>query len=157
MAKKRRKKRASSKIKKFGKNFNVVFGTIIFVLLISSAFTINWVFGVGFIFGFLISVYNGVLEKKPLIPIFLFAGALIIRYALMIMFPPIMESQDIVSLVISIILFLIIIFMGYRVRKGKWKFWRFNPKKDFNVVRQSNFKGKVKKIGRKIKGKNRKK
>jgi hypothetical protein len=153
MAKKRGKKKVSKKIKKLKNNFNLVAGTIIFVLLIGSAFAIDWIFGIGFIFGFLVSIYNGILEKKPLIPIFLFAGALIIRYALVFMLSPIFEAGDIISLLISIFLFLIIIFMGYRLRKGKWKFWKFNPKKDFKIIDKSKIKRKAKKVRRKIKGK----
>jgi hypothetical protein len=118
------KKKSSKFSRFFGKKFNLVIGTIIFVLLIGSAFTIDWIFGVGFIFGFLMSVYNEILEKKPLIPIFLFIGALIIRHSLFVLLPPVFEANDLLSIVISLVLFIVIFLLGWKLRKGKWKLWK---------------------------------
>ncbi len=105
------------------KKFNLVFGTIIFILLIGSAFAIDLIFGAGFIIGFVLSIYNKVLEKKPFIPIFLFVGALIIRYSL-IFIPDILEANTFIDLGISLVLFLIVLVVGWRIRKGKLKVWK---------------------------------
>lgn len=119
------KKKKKFKISElFGKKFNLVTGTIIFVLLISSAFTVDWIFGFGFIIGFILSVYNGILEKKPLIPIFLFIGTLIIRHSLFVLLPPVFEANSLISLIISLILFVVIFLLGWNLKKGKWKFWK---------------------------------
>lgn len=107
--------------KKLKKDFNLILGTIIFVLLIGSAFAIDWIFGLGFIVGFFLSIYNKVLEKKPFIPIFIFIGALIIRYSLNFI-PGILNAKNIVNLIISLFLFLLILFVGWRIRKGKFRF-----------------------------------
>ncbi len=113
------RKKRKTKIKK---NLNVVFGTIIFVLLISSAFAIDWIFGVGFIFGFFLAVWNKVIKKNFMIPVFIFVGALIIRYALFVMLPEILNAQDYFSLGISLILFLLILIIGWRIKRGKFRF-----------------------------------
>src|SRR6056297_3155452 len=70
----------------FRRNMSVVLGTVIFILLTSYAFAIDLIFGAGFILGFLFSVYNQIIEKQPLIPIFVFLGGLIIRYAFLEIF-----------------------------------------------------------------------
>jgi hypothetical protein len=119
---KRKRKRKNKKFKSFNKNFNVIFGTIIFVLLIGSAFAIDWIFGVGFIVGFFLAVWNKVIEKNFLIPFFIFIGALIIRYGLFVALPRVLNAQDFISLGISLILFLLILFIGWRIRKGKFRF-----------------------------------
>jgi hypothetical protein len=116
-AKTRRKK-----LRSFNKNLNLIFGTIIFVSIISFAFALDWIFGVGYIIGFLLAVYNKILEKNFLIPIFIFVGALVIRYALFVLLPPIINAKDYFSLGISLVLFLIILFIGWRIRKGKFRF-----------------------------------
>ncbi len=108
--------------KKIKKDFNIIFGTIIFVLLIGSAFTIDWIFGVGFVIGFFISVWNKILEKNFLIPVFIFIGALIIRYALFVSLPKILNAQDYFSLGISLVLFLLILIVGWKVKRGKVRF-----------------------------------
>jgi len=108
--------------RKIKKDLNIIFGTIIFILLIGTAFTIDWIFGLGFVVSFFLSVYNKILEKNFLIPFFIFIGALIIRYALFVSLPRILNAQDYFSLGISLILFLLILIIGWRVKKGKFKF-----------------------------------
>ena len=93
-------------------------GTIIFILLIGSAFALGWIFGVGFVISFILANINKVIEKKPLIPIFLFIGALIMRYALFALLPPILNSAGYFDLGISLILFLMILILGYKFKKG---------------------------------------
>ena len=107
---------------KFKKSLNLIFGTIIFILLIGSAFSIDWIFGIGFIIGFFLSVYNRILDRNFLIPVFIFIGALVIRYALFNLLPSVLNAQNYFSLGISLALFLIIVFMGWRIKKGKFRF-----------------------------------
>ena len=120
------KKRKSKKFKSLKRNFNIIVGTIIFILLIGTAFSIDWIFGVGFIISFLLSVYNKILEKNFLIPIFIFIGILIIRYAIFLFLPSILNAQNYFSLGISLVLFLIILIVGWRIKKGNWKSWRID-------------------------------
>lgn len=108
--------------KSFNKNLNLIFGTIIFISIISFAFALDWIFGVGFILSFFLSVYNKILEKNFLIPIFIFVGAFIIRYALLKFLPSVINAQDYFSLGISLILFLLILYIGWRIRMGKFRF-----------------------------------
>lgn len=108
--------------KSLKKDINILVGTAIFVLLIGLAFGIDWIFGVGFIFGFALSIYNKVLERNFLIPVFIFVGALIIRFALFVLFPSIIHTKNYISLGILVILFFIMIFMGFRIRNGKFRF-----------------------------------
>ena len=103
------------------KNINIILGTIIFILLIGSAFSIDWIFGAGFVVSFLLSVYNKVLEKNFLIPFFIFVGIIIIRYSLFILLPPVLGAQDYLSLGISSVLFLIVLIFGWKIKKGKLK------------------------------------
>jgi len=119
----------AKKKSKIKKDFNIIFGTIIFVLLIGSAFAIDWIFGVGFIIGFFLSVWNKLLEKNFLIPVFIFVGALVIRYALFVLLPNVLNANNYFSLGISLILFLLILIIGWRVQKGKWKVWKFRFRK----------------------------
>lgn len=108
--------------KKLKKDFNLILGTIIFVLLIGSAFAIDWIFGLGFIVSFFLAVWNKILEKNFLIPVFIFIGALIIRYALFVNLPKILNAQNYLSLGISLILFLFILIVGWRIKRGKFRF-----------------------------------
>jgi hypothetical protein len=110
------------KRKRWKKNFNVILGTIIFALLIGTAFSVDWIFGAGFVVGFFLSVWNKILERNFLIPAFIFAGALIIRYAIKVLLPDVLNAQDYFSLGISLILFLLILFMGWKIRRGKFRF-----------------------------------
>jgi membrane-associated protease RseP (regulator of RpoE activity) len=73
---------------------------------------------IGFL-GFAIAVYNKTLERKPLIPVFIFLGGLIIRFAIGIIFPLVLKSRDYVSLGISLLLLIILIIFGMRVKKGR--------------------------------------
>jgi hypothetical protein len=117
--------------------------------LIGSAFAIDWIFGVGFIFGFGLAIWNKVLERNFLIPVFIFIGALIIRYALGFI-PNIINAQDFVSLGISLILFITILIAGWRIKKGKWKVWKIRFLKRGFRKGKKKFR-KVKKKIRKIK------
>lgn len=108
--------------RKFRKRLNTILGTIIFVLLISSAFTVDWIFGIGFVVSFILAFYNKALQRNFLIPVFIFIGALIIRYALFVVLPDVLSAQDYFSLGISVILFLIILIIGFRIKKGKFRF-----------------------------------
>jgi hypothetical protein len=115
-------KKNKKKIYFLKKLFNIIFGTLIFALLMSSAFAIDWIFGIGFIFSFFLAIWNKILEKNSLIPAFIFVGALIIRYALFVLLPNVLNSQNYFSLGISLVLFLLIFIIGWKLKKGKFKF-----------------------------------
>jgi hypothetical protein len=112
MAKKKR-------IKRIKKDFNILLGSILFALLIGSAFAIDWIFGMVFIVGFIISILNKTLEKKPFIPILIFVGGLIIRIALFITLPRALEAKEYWNFLIGIILFVVILIVGWKIQRGK--------------------------------------
>jgi len=118
---KKRKKKSSVKTakKKLKRKVSALIGTILFLMLIGSAWGIDWIFGVGFVIGFVISIYNKTLEKKPLLPIFIFFGGLVIRFAIMIFFPRVIASEDYISMGISLILLILLIIFGVKIKKGK--------------------------------------
>lgn len=114
-----KKRKSKKRLKKIKKDLNLAIGSILFVLLIGSAFAVDWIFGMVFVVGFAISIYNKTLEKKPLIPIFLFLGGLIIRIALFLFIPRILGAENYFNLGIAIILFVVILFIGFRIKKGR--------------------------------------
>lgn len=122
MVKKRKKKSSSRRFKRFNHNFNLVFGTVIFILLIGSAFSIDWIFGAGFVVAFFLAVWNRTIERNFLIPAFIFIGALVVRYALFVLLPEVLKAHDYFSLGISLVLFLVILFIGLRIKRGKFRF-----------------------------------
>jgi len=103
---------------KLKKNFNLLFGSFIFMLLIGSAFAVDWIFGILFIIGFGVTIYTRVLEKKPLIPLLLFIGGLIIRIGLSFI-PSVLEAKTIIDFGISIIFLVVLIIVGVKIQKGK--------------------------------------
>ena len=103
--------------KKLKKGFNILLGTLAFVILIGSAFAIETLFGIMFIVGFALSIYNKTLERKPLIPIFIFLGGIVIRISLLFI-PSILESKTDFDLGLSMFLFAILIFAGFKIKKG---------------------------------------
>ena len=112
------KKRKVTK-KKIKKDVNLLLGSIVFILLIGSAFAIDWLFGIVFVIGFAISIWNKTLEKKPFIPLLIFIGGLIVRIALFLFIPRILNAQTWVDLGIALVVFLIILIVGFRIRQGK--------------------------------------
>ncbi len=112
-----KKKKITKKIIK--RDFNLLIGSLIFILLIGSAFAIDWIFGVFFILGFVISILNKTLERRPLVPVLIFVGGLIIRIALFLFVPKILEAESLVSLIIAIVALLIVLFIGFRIKWGK--------------------------------------
>ena len=111
------KKRKITK-KAIKKDFNLLIGSLIFILLIGSAFAIDWIFGVFFIVGFVISILNKTLEHKPLIPILIFVGGLIIRVALMLV-PGIIGGEEYIDVIVSVVIFLTLLVVGFSIRRGK--------------------------------------
>ncbi len=109
---KRKKKLSKSK-----KYFNLTIGTIIFILLIGSAFSVSWIFGLSFFLGFIFSIYKKTIDRRPFFPLFLFIGGLIVRTAFILFLPGILESKNYLDLIISSIIFLIILIIGLRIKK----------------------------------------
>ncbi len=116
------KKGLKRTFKIFKKDLNIFLGIVIFLLLIGSAFAIDWIFGVGFIIGFGLALYHRILERNFLIPVFIFLGAWIIRFAIIFLFPSIIHAKDLFSLGISLVIFLILIIIGWRIKSGKFRF-----------------------------------
>lgn len=113
---KKRKRKLSKGLKK---DLNLILGSIVFILLIGSAFAIDWIFGIIFVVGFILSILNKTLEKKPFIPILIFIGGLVIRISLFLFIPRIFEAKTWVDLGIAVVVFLIVLIVGFRIRIGK--------------------------------------
>ena len=109
----------SKKKKEIKRFLNVIVGMLIFVFLIGSAFAIDWIFGLGFVINFSLAIYNKVLEKNFLIPLFIFIGALIIRYALFVFLSSVLGAQSYFSLGISLLLFVALLFLGWKIKRRK--------------------------------------
>lgn len=97
---------------------NVVIGSLIFWALIGLAFSQSMLFGIMFVLGFLYEAWSGELRKRPALPIALFAGGLITRYAINEYFQPIFNTQTTIDLVIAASIFLLILLIGHNVKKG---------------------------------------
>jgi len=115
----KKKSKIKRTIKQIKRDFNIVIGSILFVLLIGSAFAIDWLFGIFFVVGFVISILNKTLEHKPLIPILIFVGGLIIRIALFLFVPRILEAGSWADLIIAAVMLLIVLIIGFNIRRGE--------------------------------------
>jgi len=114
-----KKRKIKKTIKQIKKDLNLLIGSVIFILLIGIAFAIDWIFGVFFVGGFILSILNKTLEHKPLIPLLIFVGGIIIRIALLWFVPRRLGAESWVSLGIAVVALLIILFIGFSVRRGK--------------------------------------
>lgn len=108
-------KKTKPKVKKFG---NILFGLIVFLILIGTAFSMSVLFGVFFIVGFALSIYNEELKTKPYKPIAIFVGALLIRIAMEQYFQPVLAAETIMDLSVSALIFLAIIIFGWKIKKS---------------------------------------
>ena len=106
-------------INRLKKDFNLITGIMIFILLIGSAFSVSLIFGIAFFLGFIFSLYNKSLDKMPFLPIMLFLGGLIVRTAFIWFLPSVLNSKTYLDLGLSLIIFLVIFYMGNKVKKGK--------------------------------------
>ena len=111
--------RNKKRLKRVKKDFNIIIGSILFILLIGSAFAIDWVFGAVFILGFILSISNKTLERKPFVPILVFVGGLIVRIALFMVLPKVFEAENYFNFGIAIVLFVIILIVGWKIQRGK--------------------------------------
>ncbi|MEK6840767.1 MAG: hypothetical protein AABX79_02320 [Nanoarchaeota archaeon] len=109
------KRKINPKIKKF---LSILLGVVIFVALIGSAFTISILFGIAFIIAFALAIYNGELRHKPWKPIAVFVGALLVRLALSQYLNPVLASKTVLDLSVSALIFISILFFGWRIKKG---------------------------------------
>jgi uncharacterized membrane protein HdeD (DUF308 family) len=108
-------RKAKPKVKRF---LNILVAVALFVLLISSAFSISLLFGIVFIVGFALSIYNEDLKKKPWKPIAIFMGAIIIRIAMEQFFDPVFSAQTLMDLTVSALIFLSILVIGWKVKRS---------------------------------------
>lgn len=109
------KRKTKPKVKRF---FNIILGLAIFAVLIGSAFKISFIFGLFFLIGFGLSIYNGDLKRKPWKPIAIFIGALLIRIAMNQFFEPVLAAKTILDLAVSALIFLAIIVFGWKIKKS---------------------------------------
>ncbi len=108
-------RKAKPKAKRF---INIMIGLAIFIILIGTAFKISFLFGMFFIIGFALSIYNGDLKNKPWKPIAIFIGALIVRIALNQFFEPVLTAKTLMDLGVSLLIFLSIIIFGWKIKKS---------------------------------------
>jgi len=108
-------KKAKPEVKKF---WNVLFGLIVFIILISTAFGLSFLFGVFFVIAFALSIYKGDLTVKPYKPIAIFVGALIIRIAMEQFFEPVLAAKTVMDLGVSALIFVAIIIFGWKIKKS---------------------------------------
>jgi|SRR3990172_4462370 len=108
-------KKTKPKVKRF---INILIGLAIFVILISTAFQLSFLFGVFFVVGFALSIHNGDLTEKPYKPLAIFIGALLIRIALNQFFEPVLAAKTIMDLAVSALIFGAIIIFGWKIKKG---------------------------------------
>jgi len=109
------KKRYSPRVMKFT---NIFLAVGLFSLFISSAFSISFIFGMTFVIGFSISIYNDNLKRKPWKPIAIFVGALITRLAIGQYLNPVVEAKTIIDLSISLLVFAGILLVGWKVKRS---------------------------------------
>ena len=107
--------KAKTKLKRI---VNIVLGILLFVFLIGYAFKISLLFGILFVLGFVLSIYKGELKKKPWKPIVIFVGALITRAALNQFLSPVLASKTLIDIVISILIFILVFLVGWRIKKS---------------------------------------
>ena len=96
----------------------VLLNTILFVALISSAFAISYIFGVLFVFGFAISIYNDDIKKKPWKITLLFIGGLITRLALGKLLSTVSNIEITLDFAIAIIMFVFIFAIGWKIKRS---------------------------------------
>ena len=108
-------KETKPKVKKFG---NILFGLIVFIILVGTAFSLSFLFGVFFVIAFALSIYNEDLKNKPYKPLAIFVGALIIRIALEQFFDPVVSAKTIMDLAVSALIFVAIIVFGWKIKKS---------------------------------------
>ena len=108
-------RKTKPKVKRF---MNILIGLAIFIILISTAFQLSFLFGVFFVIGFALSIYNGDLTEKLYKPLAIFIGALLVRIALNQFFEPVVSAKTIMDLAVSALIFLSIIIFGWKIKKS---------------------------------------
>ena len=116
--KKRHVTRSGNFKRKVKRIMNFVLGFILFIFLIGSAFAISILFGFMFVVGFLLSVYNKELLRKPWKPLAIFIGALVVRFAISKYVNPIFASKTLIDLSVSALVFLFILILGWKIKKS---------------------------------------
>ena len=108
-------RKTKPKAKKF---WNILFSLIIFIILIGTAFSLSFLFGVFFVIGFALSIYNGDLKTKPWKPITIFIGALLVRIGIDQFFEPVLAAKTLMDLAVSALIFVAIIIFGWKIKKS---------------------------------------
>lgn len=98
---------------------NYIIGVLLFLLLIGTAFSVSFLFGIIFVIGFLYETFTGALKRRPFLAVALFVGGLIIRIALKRFLFTLSGSQTIIDLAIAVLLFVLIFIVGYKIKKGR--------------------------------------
>jgi hypothetical protein len=104
--------------RKLKEMINIILGVVFFLVVIGFAFAIGSLFGLVFIIGFAISIYNGDLKKNPSKPIAIFVGGLIARIALNDFLLPVLKSGTTIDLVVSVFIFMFIFLLGIKIKRS---------------------------------------
>ena len=96
----------------------IFLNTIIFAALISSAFALSFIFGVLFVFGFAISIYNDDIKKKPWKITLLFIGGLITRFALGKLLSTVSNIEITLDFAIATIMFILVFIVGWKIKRS---------------------------------------
>ncbi len=106
-----------SKIKKAKQTGNILLNTIIFIALTGTAFSISYIFGIFFFFGFLVTIYNKDIRKKPWKTILIFIGGLITRFALGKLITTIPNASITLDFLIAFIMLIFIFLFGWKAKR----------------------------------------
>jgi hypothetical protein len=96
---------------------NISLNTIIFILLIGSAFAVSYWFGLFFVFGFAISIHNKDIKKKPWRMILLFIGGLITRLALGELLSKVSNVEITLDFLVAILMIIFIFLLGWKAKR----------------------------------------
>ena len=101
------------------KKWATVLAAVVLLLLVTTAFKVSLLFGSIYLVGGAYTLVRyGV--RKPLMPVLWFAGGLITHLALSEFLLPVFKSETLIDLVSALTIFAIILFVGWRIKKGKF-------------------------------------
>ena len=96
----------------------IILNTIIFVALIGSAFAISFIFGLFFVLGFVIILYNKEIKKKPWKMVLLFVGGLITRLALGELLNTVSHIEITLDFAVSVLMIAFIFLLGWKIKRS---------------------------------------
>jgi len=96
---------------------NIFLNFFIFIILAGSAFAISYIFGLLFVFGFFLSIYNKDIKKKPWKTILIFVGGLITRFALGLIVTTLPNYEITLDFAVSAIMLIAILILGWKIKR----------------------------------------